>query len=272
MKPYARLFWFALLWWPASTALASDHALDDPVPGSNGLTFLQLLQPALGTFSQNGTEYSFTPVPDLDDIDPEGDIVDAPEKFGVSTVQAEATPGHPGKIAVLADSGAFYAVLAVFDPAAERPLLNAAVVAYDRWSGLMPASDLAGGASLIDVKSGHGNSGQTYAIDTLVMFDGKTLSLIDNVFTLSDAGCGFNRTQKPEFALRPAANGKHADIEASVTETVEATGETCEEGIEIPAPSRRRVAVTYHWDDATGSYAADSDALAVLQDETSERF
>ncbi len=256
----------------ASVALAAEFGLHDPAPGGNGQTFLQLLQPAIGTVSEAGGTPIFKPNPGLRDIELDGAEPEPPEEFQLSGVQAEVLPGGSGTFVVLADSGEFYAILAAFDPERKDPLADAAVVASDRSSYLGPVLDLSGGASFIDVRSQHLNTGQAYAVDTLMLFDGERLTLIDTLLTLSDAGCGYTRDQKPKFEAKPAATGIRADIEASITEIVETTGEDCETTVDTPAPSERRISVTYNWDAVAERYVASSDALKVLEEETSERF
>ncbi len=268
----AALLWLGCLSYPA-LAGSEYHDLGDAVPGAAGRTFADLFGSALGTISAESGGWSLELKDNLRDIDPDNDSEAFPNDIAPTGVESEILPGTDGDLAVLADSGDFFAVLAVFDLKGKaHPLVDAAAVTYDRLNGLGDMLDLSGEATAIRVTSSHLNAGQSYAIDSLIMLSAGHLSLIDSVLTLSDMGCGFQRQQTPEFTAIEAPGRAQADIAAVVTETVTATGESCDDSQDVPPPSTRRVAVTYRWDGKTREYVADSDALDRLQAETEERF
>lgn len=268
----AALLWLGCLSFPA-LAGSEYHDLGDTVPGAGGRTFADLLGSALGTMSAESGGWSLELKDDLRDVDPDNDSEAFPNDIALTGVESEILPGADGRLAVLADSGDFFAVLAVFDLKDKaHPLVDAVAVTYDRLSGLGDMLGLSGEATAIRVTSSHLNAGQSYAIDSLIMLSGGRLSLIDSVLTLSDVGCGYERQQTPAFAAVEAPGRPQADIAAVVTETVTATGESCDDSQDVPPPSTRRVAVTYRWDGKARQYVADSDALDRLQAETEERF
>lgn len=268
-RPFFALVLSAFAATPAFSA-SEYHDLDDAVPGRPGLTFADLLGSTLGRVTARSGGWSIELNDGLRDVEPDSDAEAFPNEIVLSGVEAETLPD--GRVALLADSNDFFAVLVVVDPARDHLLVDAVAVTYDRLNALGDTLDLAGGATALRVTSSHLNAGQSYAIDLLIMLVDDRLSLVDAVLTLSDMGCSYRREQTPEFTAIAAPSRAHADIAAAVTETVTATGESCGNPEDAPSPSTRRVAVTYRWDGAAGEYVADSDALYRLQAETEERF
>lgn len=261
------VFWLVLAASSATRAETILAQLDERAPG--GAAWADVLALAVGPLQAGGGGWIARDLAALPNLDP-GDDGQPPPRIALFTdVVAEALPGRRGQFALVADSRDFFAVLAVVDLSGAPRLIAAAALAHDRSIALDGVFDLGDGALALDVVATHANAGQGYRIDALALLDAGRLDLVDTLLTLSDLGCGFERRQQSAFAAARSAAAR-ADIEASVIETVVATGENCD--TPSPPPSTRRVAVTYRWDDAKRRYAADSDALKALEAETRERF
>ncbi len=163
-------------------------------------------------------------------------------------------------------------VLALFDPAAQPALLDAADIAFDQSTFFRDPLVLpvASDAAAVLTMSTHFSSSQDYVTNALLLLAGDRLALVDTVFTFDDKNCGYERTQFAGFQTG-GSNGAYADIEVSVNEKTTHTEEVCT-GQDVPAEGTRTIGVTYRWDAANGRYAPDSEAFEKLAREDESRF
>ena len=164
-----------------------------------------------------------------------------------------------------------FVVLALFDTGGEARLLDAANVAFDRYTAFADPARLAAGVGddLLAIRSTHFNSYQGYATTALILLRDGRIELVDEVSTFDDRTCAWQRSQLLD--LGTGAGEPFADIAATVTERMEATGEDCGDEA-MPGPPTRRIAVTYRWNADAQRYLPDSDAFAVLAQENEKRF
>jgi len=202
----------------------------------------------------------------------------APLSSGVKRIAAlPVRSGGQDRMALLLDFGesddgvSGFVILALFDMAAEPRLLDAAQVAFDRYTAFADPARLAAGIGddLVAIRSTHFNSSQGYVTTALILLRAGRIEPVDTVSTFDDRTCARQRSQLLGFG--PGAGEPFADIVATVTERTEATGEDCG-GEDVPGPPTRRITATYRWNAAAERYLPDSDAFAVLAQEKQDRF
>lgn len=169
------------------------------------------------------------------------------------------------------DSASGFVVLALFDVTGEPRLLDAADIAFDRWTAFaepvrLPVGE---GDDLLVTRSTHFNSSQGYATTALILLRGDRFALVDTISTFDDRACTFERTQR--LGIRQGTGTPLADIRATVSERTTVSAGQCGEAT-VPEPGTRNIAVTYRWDAAGERYSADSDAFDVLARENERRF
>lgn len=272
MKP--RLFVVAA-WCHFLAAAGAAHGetivarLDERAPG--GSTWADVLALAVGPLDAREDGWIANDLAAQPNLDTGEDGQPPPETARFTDLVVKSLPGTANRFAFVADSREFFAILAIVDLSAAPRIVAAASLAHDRSITLDDVLDLGDGAAAARIGATHVNAGQGYRIDVLALLRDDRLSLVDTVLTLSDLGCGYERRQDAAYAVRPAGAGP-ADIEATITDTVTTTGESCDDGAMVPPPSTRSVAATYRWREAEGRYVADSDAIERLEAETRERF
>ena len=166
-------------------------------------------------------------------------------------------------------------MLALFDVAGEPRLLDAATIAFNRWTSFAEPARLpvGTGEDLLVTRSTHFNSSQGYATTALILAHDDRLELVDTISTFDDRACGFERQQR--LGIRHGAERPLSDIVshivAVVTELTAVSGEDCGDAT-VPQPGTRTIAVTYRWDVGERRYVPDSDAFDALASENESRF
>jgi hypothetical protein len=255
----------------ARAASAAD--LTDPVPGHSGVTsfdLARLVVTDLANGPDGATGHTVVAFRHIEGKDMQAPPED-PITLGVPPVDVAPVPGRADRVLALIDLGASDGnveeaeVLALvgFDP--NPKLLDLVEVGNDRWTGIdtdhMPL--LAAASPLIVVDSGHSNSNQSYASTELIFLRGDRFQLIDELFTINDSFCAFDRTEEPTYAT-VAGPGRYRALEVTIRETVKLTGE---DGCSDQPPPRAGVHVyrgLYRWDAAKGRFVTHSKALDAL--------
>ena len=273
--------------WPLSLAcllacppaMAESASILEPVPGHPDMRWFDLLAGIVPGLQLEGDRATGEAVVEIPHVVGDGYLDDAgPTSFdfgGVSfeTIEAEGRD----RLLVLASLGrtefdvAGTEVLALFET--DLTFLDAVQVGLDRSTSFREPAVLRIGPDdeAVVIESSHFNSSQSYASSELLFVRDGKLRLIDTVFTFGDRGCSFAQQQTPSFTADEAGEGNFWPIAAAVTETRTVSGE-CDDPGPVDPPFSRVVSVTYRWSASLGGYVADSDALAELAQQTSERF
>lgn len=271
----------AIFWTPAEPAFAEPASfpdLKDPVAGRGDVTFADLIRLVAPGIAASGETASEGRVIDVRHIGGREWSSSGPEV--VKLLDFAAVPARSGgrdRMALLLDFGAAqhsasgFVVLAIFDVAGEPRLLDAADVAFDRWTSFAEPVRLPVGTGddLLVTQSTHFNSSQGYATAALILLRDDRLELVDRLSTLDDRTCAFERTQR--LGIRQGAGKPFSDIVATVTERTAASGRDCGDAT-VPGPAMRAITVTYRWDAAAQRYSPDSNAFVVLRRENEARF
>ncbi len=259
---------------PVTVELASG------LPGKPGLTYLDLVKkvvPDLAADDKGGFKghsvIEFRHIGGADMANGPPETVENPTVRALPVHSA----GHERLLLMVdlgnnGDSVGGVVALALYDISGEPRLLDVADVAYDRFTSFFePATVDTGGTDIAVVESVHFNSSQSYAITPLILIRDDRLELIDEIGTFGDAYCNYQRNETLDLKALPAKGGAFAPIAATVTETTELTGETCD-GEPVVEAGTRTVKVTYNWNAAASRYEPDSDAFEKLAAENEERF
>ena len=251
----------------------SFPGLTEPVAGRKDVTFADLVRLVAPGAVANGEGTT-----DVRHIG--GDAWSDPGPEAMRLVKLAAVPvrsgGRDRTVLLLdfgpaQDSASGFVVLALFDVTGEPRLLDAADIAFDRWTAFaepvrLPVGE---GDDLLVTRSTHFNSSQGYATTALILLRGDRFALVDTISTFDDRACAFERTQR--LGIRQGTGTLFADIRATVSERTTVSAGQCGEAT-VPEPGTRDIAVTYRWDAAGERYSADSDAFDVLARENERRF
>lgn len=265
---------------PVGRALAEPASfpdLTDSVGGREDVTFADLIRLVAPGITANGEATSGDGAINARHV---GGEEWSFEPKAIELLTFAAVPARSGgleRVVLLLDFGearnsaAGFVVLALFDVAGEPRLLDAANVAFDRWTSFaepvrLPVGE---GGDLLVTQSTHFNSSQGYATAALILLRDDRFELVDRISTLDDRACAFERTQR--LGIRQGRGAPFADIQVIVTELTAGSGVQCGDAI-VPQPGIRTIAVTYRWDVAKQRYIADSDAFVVLARENEERL
>jgi hypothetical protein len=260
----------------STAAVASDIAYPEPgdaLPGRPGLTYLDLVRLVVPDIAAVGEDYEGHRLAQMRRID--DDTPPTPvDPIRLSRLSALSL--GKDRLLLLLDLGpsedevAGVVPLALFDIGSTPRLVDAIHVALDRNTSLRETPLFSLGKDHLAVTtSSHFNSSQGYAADAMLLVGDDSVATIDTVYTFSDAGCGFRRTQTPSYRVKP--RGAHADIKVRVDETTERTDDECADQ-SVPKPGHRSIDVTYRWDAKAQRYRPDSEALERLAAENEERF
>lgn len=249
----------------------------DALPASEGETYLDLLQLVMPGITVNGTTYSGGHPIGIRQLDGPGEENVEPAPTGqLKLIAVPVRSGGMDRMALLIDFGDAehsigVALLALYDIAGELRLLDAANVAFDRWTSFLDPVRLSVSSSddLLVTQSTHSNSSQHYAIAALILVRNDRFELVDTIVSLSDRDCTFERSQS--LVIEQGTGEPVADIAATVIERTTLTAEDCGSRTG-PEPGSRTITVAYRWDSAAQRYAPDSDAFTVLARENEERF
>lgn len=266
----------------AGAAHAGETALPDPqdvVPGTEGATYLDLVRQVLPDLEESEGVYRGSKVVDTRHIagppmggDPPGEYL----VFDVAALPLRAAGRD--RLAILFDLGETvdtaegFAVLALYELGSSPLLLDAVQVGFDRRTWFRDPASVALNADdeLVLTISMHANASQTYVTTAMIMARGERLQLVDTVFTFDDRGCGFERTQVPQFRSGAREGRRYADVVVTVVEITRRAPESC--AGDLPQAGSRVIEVTYRWDDRQARFLPDSDALDRLERENEQRF
>lgn len=266
----------ALFWMTAGRAFAepvSFPGLTEPVAGRKDVTFADLVR-----LVAPGAVESGEGTIDVRHIGGDAWSDPGPEAMRLLKLAAvQARSGGRDRTVLLLDFGpaqdsaSGFVVLALFDITGKPRLLDAADIAFDRWTAFaepvrLPVGE---GDDLLVTRSTHFNSSQGYATTALILLRGDRFALVDTISTFDDRACAFERTQR--LGIRQGTGTPFADIRATVNERTTVSAGQCGEAT-VPEPGTRNIAVTYRWDAAGERYSADSDAFDVLARENERRF
>jgi hypothetical protein len=268
---------------PAGAARAENAATadpGDPVPGTHGVTYLDLLREIVPDIAATDNGYEGHKTIELRHIGGDDMASDAPDPIDVSTVSVLPIQSN-GKDRLLLlvdlgqaeDSAQSSTVLALFGSGDSPRLLDAADVGYDRFTGFgEPATlSLGEGKTLVITQSSHFNSNQNYEATPLILVRNDRLELVDVVWTLDDHACSYVREQVPTFRAGNRDARTYADIVATVTDRTTPSNEDCGDE-QPPKAGTKTFTVTYRWDEAASKFVPDSDAFDRLAKENEERF
>ena len=266
----------ALFWMTAGRAFAEPVSFPDltePVAGRQDVTFADLVRLVAPGAVANGEGA-------IDVRHIGGDAWSDPGPETMRLLKLAAVPARSGgrdrtvlllDFGPAQDSASGFVVLALFDVTGEPRLLDAADIAFDRWTAFaepvrLPVGE---GDDLLVTRSTHFNSSQGYATTALIFLRGDRFALVDTISTFDDRACAFERTQR--LGIRQGTGTPFADIRAMVSERTTVSAGQCGEAT-VPEPGTRNIAVIYRWDAAGERYSADSDAFDVLARENERRF
>jgi hypothetical protein len=268
-----------LSWSAASAQAVSFPELGSALPGHPAVTYLDLarmvipdLAPDKDGFYRGGLPIEMRHIEGADS----GGSPPGTSGFSNAAVLAIKAAGKD-RMTMLFDLGSSsesaegYAVLALYDMAAEPRLLDVANVAVDRDTYFREPGKLSIGIDddVLITMSAHFNSNQNYVITPLIMVAGDKFQLIDMIYTFDEDLCAYSRKQ--DVAFQTVADGQtFAAIKVTVTDATVPSGESCDDA--PPKPESQATSVTYHWDNKTSRYAKDSDALDKLAAENAKRF
>jgi len=263
---------------PAPAGEVTFPQLADAVPGAGGATYLDLARQVLPDLAPEGSSYRGRTVIDMRHVGGADMGVPPPEAFQIFNVAVRPVRAEGrDRLLLLFDLGGDeaegFAALALLDPAGEPSLLDAAQVAFDRWTSFRDPAviPLGPGDDLLLTTSTHFNSQQGYATTAMSLVRDGRLQLVDTVFTFDERLCGFERVQVPAFRAGERGDRRYADIVVTVSEETKLTQEDCGSS-DLPAAGVRTIEVTYRWDAAQMRFLPDSDALEVLAGEAATRF
>jgi hypothetical protein len=266
---------------------ASVHAqevavprLGDPVPGVNGLTYLDLARQLVPDIARAGDSYVGHKIADLRHIGGDEWAGEPPETIEMTDVAVlPVRSDGKDRLLLLFDLGdpgdvvGDDAVLALFNVAGPPTLVDAAEVGYDVHNGFdaPPRLSLGEGKDLVFTRSSHFNSNQAYVTTALILIRNDSLQLVDSIFTFHDRACSYVRDEVLDVRAGDRDGRTYSDIVVTVTETTELADPVCE-GDQPPKPGTRTASATYRWDDAASRFIPDSDAIKKLEAENMERL
>lgn len=263
---------------PAPAGEVSFPQLADAVPGADSATYLDLARQVLPDLALEGNIYRGRTVIDMRHVGGADMGVPPLEDFSIFGVSVTPLRAEgKDRLVMLFDLGSDeaegFAGLALLDPAGKPQLLDAAQVAFDRWTSFHDPATIPLGPDddLLLTRSTHFNSQQGYVTTVMSLVRDGRLQLIDTVFTFDERGCGFERMQMPDFSAIAGSGRAYNDIAVTVAETTSHTGEDCG-GRNLPPAGVRTIEATYRWDDAQSRFVPDSDALEILARENEARF
>ena len=258
----------------STAALAQPVSPSDPLPGQPDRTYADLVAALVPGIVIDDNNYSGGQLPDIRHLggwDEDG--------LALASTGRVSITAHPlgNRLALLLDFGTAadevtdLAILALFDPVATPPLLDAVNASSDRWTAFLDPAHLplGTGADLLLTQNTHFNSSQAYATTALTLVQHDLFEPIDIISTFSETNCAFERIQSLAVTTHPAA--PFAEILATVTEQTTIPPEPCAEPA-APAAGTRAIAVTYRWDAEAERYLPDSDAFGILARENETRF
>jgi hypothetical protein len=260
-------------------SLAGSADLADTVFGHPEITYFDLMKLVvtdLGPIEKNGAVgHEVVPFVHIDGKDAKGD---PPDPIALSNVDVLPIPGDVSRIVLLADLGQADGqvgdaqLLALFALAPAPKLLDIVEVGTDRFTGFDDAhlSMLAPRTPLILIYNTHSNSEQTYISTKMMFVRGDKFQLIDNVFSLGDRSCSYERSQDQSFIIFPSP-GPYAGVHAFVTERVKLTGAQCGEE-KAPATRVAVYEANYRWDPKRQRFTTQSKALDQLATQDFKRF
>lgn len=248
---------------------------NDAVGGTTDITYADLLRLVVPDLEVRDAGFTGSRMVDLRHIDDAFGGLEPPESLATFQVAAFDVGGDERvalffDLGVASESAEGFAILALFDVSAAPRLLDAANVAFDRFTfPLNPYRLDLGGGDLLLTASTHHNASQGYATVPLILVRDDRFELVDSVFLFDDSACAYHRIQRIEIGTGPGS--PMADIVATATEATDPTGDDCDDAT-VPEPAERANRVTYRWAESERRYLPDSDAFERLAAENEQRF
>lgn len=247
-----------------AVAWAGAVDIDAAVPGHPGVTYRDLLKEAVPDLADNAADKQTEGhlAKPLRHIAGDKEGGDPPDPVVIGSLEAVTlqSGGQP-RLALLVDLGhtddrvAGTSLLALFDDAKVPRLLDAVDVGMDRDTGFSEHERLrlGPGDDALITYSEHFNSNQTYGFHSVIFARRNRLTLLAQIFTLSDRNCGWQRTQTPTFTVRPDPPGSYGRLEVAVkvARTRDAT-ETCD--TPPPRPFVHTYRGSWRWDGRHGRF------------------
>jgi hypothetical protein len=249
------------------------------VPGHPGVTWFDLAKLVITDLEQTPDGAVGSKFVHFEHVEGSDSDFGPPDQVMLTSVDTAAMPGDPTRFVIMLDLGSVEGyvadsnllVLVAIDP---RPrLIDVTEVGSDRFvaMSLDPKAMLAPGAPLIQIESEHDNSNQTYLSTALVFVKDGKFRWIDNINTLSDHLCAFQRMDEVSASAVPSKR-RYRSIAVTVKETVTHTGEECGDEEKPPKAGVRYWRSTYEWDAKTGDFLPNNDAMKRLTDDIAKRY
>jgi hypothetical protein len=276
------IFALPLLLALAMPAHAQDTSIEltDAVPGAAGLTYFDLARTIAPDLHQADGRYQGVlamPVRNL--VFAEDPPVAALPLSFYSASAVTFTSGGTDLVGLLLDADAEgtgalgSAVLAIFDPAHPEAAIDVADVASDQHTSFdeQPLLPLGTADDGLLISSTHFNSSEGYRATSVLALTEGGLAEVASVFTLTENYCGLRRDQIPTLLPVTADNtARWAPFTVTITETTSLTPSDCEHP-DVVARTRS-IETTFSWNEASGTYEPDTNALEELYAETEARF
>lgn len=277
----------ALLASPAAS-IAQDAVMGDrtlveliaQVPGHTGISYFDLVKQVVPDLARDETRATGHRTVALRHIagDGFGGTIPDPIKIGVLRTVTFLSEGKP-RIGMLIDIGKIDDlgeqphILAVFDATGRTPtLLDTVDVGLDRVTGLAEPALVRIGErdDAIMTTSQHFNSAENYTWTSLIFLRGGKLGLIDRFLAYSAWTCTLQKTQAFSFEGVPGANDTpYYVISVTMNDIGTPPEERCEDR-PLSAPYARTATAVYRWDAGKALFAANSDAVRRLQEQTAK--
>lgn len=270
------LFLLALpMLWTSPTVAAPINDVHAPVPGLSGRTWLDLVRQAVpdakpaeaslpGLMGREGIALRR-----LQGDEPNGDWG---ETIKITGLDGEAFEVGGRKRIVLALELYYAEVspLLLFEGEGEGRMLDAVDVRTDLHTSYdKPMTQSLGkGGALIVSKGWHGNSNQSYRINSLILAEPEKFSFIGEVFVYGEADCRSQIIEKETIKLLPSQ--PLAEIQVSITHQVTKLRSDC--STMIGKPSTKVVRGSFMWDSARNTYTGRTQQLDALAKENEKRF
>jgi hypothetical protein len=268
----------------AAAASAPETIIDaaDAAPGHPGVTYLDLIRQAVPNLVENAADKQI-----------EGHLAKASRHLGGPSFDGDPPDpvvlgliddqrikaGGRSRIVLMADLGPdpdraqSMTLLLLFDDAPRPKLLDAVDVGVDKDTSFndQPKLPLGPGDDALITYSEHFNSNQTYSGRLLVLVRRDRFELIDDVSTLSDRACGWERDETPTFTTRPDPASPYRVIDVVVREVRQRTDDGCGDQ-SVPKAYVRRYESVYRWNPRKGAFVAAPSGLDRLDKLNEKRF
>src|SRR5271165_4438603 len=275
MRPHLLLL--ACTLWLLGATQGRAAGLDDTVPAHPGLTYFELMKrvvPDLTRTADGATGHTLVPFTHIDGKDMKA----TPDAIALKAVDVLPIPGDAARIVLSFDLGvaegslAGGKFLALFALAPSPRLLDLVEIGGDRFVDVSEAKppELGPGTPLILVESSHDNSNQSYELTDMIFIRNGKFALIDTVFTLGDAFCGYRRTQSVSITTVPDGMPYRA-VRVVVRQEVTRSDEDCSDA-KLPTAGTTTYRATYRWNLHRQTFTTNSRELTRLDEINRKRM